>query len=123
MRIYVSHASSYDYATNLYEPLRAAFAANHDLILPHDTDSQGANSRDIIPTCDVVFAEVSYPSTGQGIELGWADAAGVPIICFYRTDEKPSGSLRFVTDNTLAYSAPDDMVDKLQSRFVDYLAL
>lgn len=40
-------------------------------------------TKDIIKTCDLMIAEVSLPATGLGIELGWAKAFKVPILCMY----------------------------------------
>lgn len=114
MRIYVSHASSFDYRTELYEPLRATIGTEHELVLPHDSNDQGISAKGIIPRCDLVLAEVSHPSTGQGIELGWADAQGVPIVCMYRTGSIPSGALGFVTATTVVYSGSEDMISKCE---------
>jgi hypothetical protein len=63
----------------------------------------------------MVVAEVSLPSTGQGIELGLASASGVPIACFYKTGTRPSNSLHFVTDIIIEYSDAQDFVKKLQT--------
>ena len=62
---------------------------------------------------DVLVAEASLPSTGQGIELAQAEAASVPILCFYKAGFKPSGSLRFVTDAVIEYTDTDDFLAKL----------
>lgn len=113
MKLYVSHASNFDYITELYEPLKVAFGNDHKLILPHDTDLNGVNTKDVLPTCDIVLAEVSFASTGQGIELGRAEAAHVPILCFYRPGATPSSSLRFLTDEINEYDTPQQLVEKL----------
>jgi len=44
---------------------------NHEIILPHD--KRNLISKDIIKKCNLFIAEVSFPSTGLGIELGWAN--------------------------------------------------
>ncbi len=67
-----------------------------------------------------MIAEVSYPSTGQGIEIGWANASNVPIICIYRSGMGPSGALRFISNQIVEYSSPDDMVAKLRSIIADH---
>lgn len=112
MHIYISHSTSFDYQTQLYTPLRAAFAAAHELILPHEL-GRDEHSRQAIASSDLMLAEVSYPSTGQGVELGWADAAGVPIICFYKNGATPSGALRHIAKAMLEYTDEDDMIQKL----------
>ena len=95
MKIYVCHSTAFDYINELYEPLKQDLANSHNFILPHDSDSD-VHSKDLIGSSDLVLAEVSYPSTGQGIELGWADAAHKPIICIYRDGTKPSGAIQYI---------------------------
>lgn len=118
MKLYLTHSSGYDYKKELYEPLKEAFGKEYDLFLPHEQHDDGAKSKDIIPTCDVVLAEVSYPSTGQGIELGWADANNKPIICFYRSGAKVSSALRFITDMHLEYETSEEMIEKLRAAII-----
>lgn len=113
MILYLSHASNFDYQTELYEPLKEAFAGEHDIYYPHDPGNKGVHSKDFIANCDTIIAEVSYPSTGQGIELGWADAAGLPIVCFYKAGHEPSGALKLVATAMFAYDTTDDLVNKL----------
>lgn len=113
MKVYVSHASCFDFRAKLYEPIKREFASSHTIILPHEAESD-FNSKATIQTSDLVIAEVSYPSTGQGIELGWADASGVPILCIYWAGSQVSSALKFVTDSFIAYDTAEDMVDKLR---------
>jgi nucleoside 2-deoxyribosyltransferase len=113
MKLYLSHASSYDYRAELYAPLRRTLAKQHDIFFPHEAENEGVQTKGIIPICDAVLAEVSYPSTGQGIELGWASAAGVPIICFYKTGSQPSSALRFISDEIFEYESTEDLADAL----------
>ncbi len=115
MKLYISHSSGFDYTTELYEPLKISFAKEHELVFPHDTDKNGINTRDVIPRCDLMLAEVSYPSTGQGIEIGWADASNVSIICFYRSGTKPSSAVRFISSRVFEYSSSEDLVEKLRT--------
>ena len=103
MKIYVSHASNYDYATQLYKPLKKLLA-EYELFLPHEGDNVMQKAADILPGCDLLLAEVSHPSTGQGIELGIAHMLKTPIICIYKKDAKPSGSLHYITDQIYEYS-------------------
>lgn len=115
MKLYLTHSSGYDYQTELYKPLKESLAREHDIFFPHDEHTDGIKSKDIIPKCDAILAEVSYPSTGQGIELGWADANDVPIICFYRTGAKMSSALRFISDSFIDYKSEEEMINKLRS--------
>lgn len=116
MNIYVCHANSFDFKTELYEPLRASeLNRSHTITLPHEKSGEPFHSKEYLGHCDLVIAEVSYPSTGQGIELGWADGYGVPIICVYKQGAKPSGSLKVVSNIFLEYSDAPDMIAQLVS--------
>lgn len=113
MKLYLTHPSNYDYQTELYEPLKRSIGQVHDIFYPHDEHADGVLSKDIIPACDLVLAEVSVPSTGQGIELGWASAAGVRIICFHRPDAQISSALRFVSQDVFTYTGTEDLLTRL----------
>lgn len=116
MNIYISHASGYDYEKEIYGPIKASgLAKTHRFFLPHEPENIDVDAKDELKSTDVLVAEVSLPSTGQGIELGQANAAGVPVICFYRAGAKPSSSLRFVTDKVIEYNGSDDFIAKLQA--------
>lgn len=70
-------------------------------------------TKELIKNADLIFAEVSYPSTGQGIELGWADMMGKNIIYFYKSGTKPSGALSNLTKNMIEYKDQEDLISKL----------
>lgn len=114
MKIYVSHSSGYDYQNELYTPLKESIADVHEFILPHEEHAEGFKTRDIIPTCDLVLADVSFPSTGQGIEIGWADAATVRIVCMYASGSTVSSALRFVAEDVFEYKDTMDMIEKVR---------
>ena len=82
--------------------------------MPHEKSAELFDSKKYFDKCDLVIAEVSYPSTGQGIELGWANLKNVPIICFYRTGTKSSGSIKAISNNIFEYSDSDDLLDKIK---------
>ncbi|HRF28084.1 MAG TPA: hypothetical protein PL051_00365 [Candidatus Saccharibacteria bacterium] len=113
MKLYLSHASNYDYQTELYQPLKTALPTDFDVFYPHDPENNGKYSKDILENCDVVLAEVSSASTGQGIELGWANAAGVKIVCFYKIGTQPSGAITHIAETIFEYSSTDDLSEKL----------
>ena len=71
------------------------------------------DSKPIIASTDLFIAEVSYPSTGMGIEMGWAVAHHVPILALYKVDTKPSASIKIVTNNLVPYVTPDDLIQKI----------
>ena len=85
MKIYVSHSSSYDYINEIYNPIiNSDISKTNTFFLPHENKNKITNTKDIIASYDLVIAEVSLPSTGQGIELGWASYANVHILCVYK---------------------------------------
>jgi len=123
MNIYISHSSSYDYEKELYTPIKASdLAVMHHFFLPHEPENLDTDAVDELKQTDVLVAEASLPSTGQGIELGQAFVAGVPVICFFKTGARPSSSLRFVTDKVIEYSDIHDLFAKLQIE-LDQLAI
>lgn len=114
MKIYVAHASSFDYIKQLYEPLKnSKLGKEHQFIFPHEKNSEPTHSKANILSCDVFFAEVSYPSTGLGIELAWASDAGCKILCFAKQDSKPSSSINLLGSNIFRYSDQDELIDCL----------
>ncbi len=114
MNIYISHSGNYDYDSELYSPIKeSALASAHQFFLPHEPKNAGILAKEELQRTDILVAEVSYPSTGQGIELGLASVVGVPVACFYKAGTKPSNSLRFVTDQIIEYSSIHDLLTKI----------
>jgi len=99
MKIYIPHSTSFDYKTELYAPVRSS-APNfrHEIVLPHEGAINPVDTREAIRGADLIIAEVSYPSTGMGIELGWADMMGKPVVAIYKTGCAPSAAVGIVTD-------------------------
>lgn len=90
MKIYVAHSRSLeDYQNTLYKPIAQAVLGKwkHEVTFPHIDDSV-IRSQELIRKCDLVIAEVSEPSIGLGIELGWADIYGTDVCYFCRTNVK-----------------------------------
>lgn len=115
MKIYIAHSREFDYEKNLYQPIRAAKNLNQsEIILPHETASQGNNSREFYAELDLVIAEVSYPATGLGIELGWTFDSGVPIVCIYQKGRHYSGSLRAVSNRFYEYADSSELIKIIQ---------
>ena len=113
MKIFVAHSSSFDFQNELYKPLRTSpLNTEHEINLPQEKGPE-VITKDIIKNSDVVVAEVSYPSTGQGIELGWANIFDVPIVCIYKEGSKISNSLSKIADRFVSYKDSQDMVNKL----------
>ncbi len=111
MKIYVSHSKKLDFRKELYQPLRqSCLSDEHEITLPHETSDRPYNSKELMKTFNVVLGEVSYSATGLGIELGWADALGIPIIALCRKDKKLKGSVRALTNRIVRYSTSDELI-------------
>ena len=61
-----------------------------------------------------MIAEVSYPATGLGIELGYADMYNIPILCIYKARLKVSNSLKLITDKFEQYENPEQIINIIQ---------
>jgi len=133
MKIYFGHSRGFDFKKELYEPIRESqLNGKHEIIFPHEDSKEATkegnlgvegesissslplNSKELLRTCDLMIAEVSSPATGLGIELGWADNLGVPIICVFKTGAQISGSLKAVTNNFVEYSDEQELIDNLE---------
>lgn len=113
MKIFVAHSATSDYIQELYNPIKlSSLWRQHEFFLPHD-DGKNVITKDIIEHSDLVIAEVSYPSTGVGIELGWANAAGSRIVALYHSGAKYSGSINFVTAELHEYSGEAGLISAL----------
>ena len=114
MKIYVAHSGSLDYKKLLYTPIRESeINKGNIIVLPHEYDTEPYNSREFLKECDLMVAEVSYPSTGLGIELGWADVYKTPIACIYLKGSKISTSLKVLTSNFIEYENSEELLEKL----------
>ena len=112
-KIYVSHSKDFDFINELYKPIReSALNGEYEFFLPHEND-RPVNTQDIIKNSDTVLAEVSFSATGQGIELGWANVFGVPIICISKDGIKISGCLKYITDTFLTYSDTKELIERV----------
>ena len=113
MKIYIGHSRAFDFITELYQPIKeSSLVSKHEIIFPHEVPVE-KNSKEIIKDCDLMIAEVSFPSTGLGIELGWASDAQCPILCISKQGSKVTSSLQFVCKNFIEYSGGEDMIEKL----------
>ncbi|CAN5120855.1 hypothetical protein BH09PAT1_BH09PAT1_6380 [soil metagenome] len=113
MNIYISHSRKFDFKNDLYAPIKASeLASKNHFILPHDKTEELFNTKELFHSkgCELVIAEVSYPSTGQGIELGWANAMEIPIVCVYKDKAEFSKSLHEVSKRFLMYTSKENMI-------------
>lgn len=113
MKIYFGHSKDFSFKEELYKPIReSVLDGEHKIIFPHETD-EFFNSKDRIKNCDLMIAEVSYPATGLGIELGWSEMLKTPVLCVYKKGYKISGSLKVVTKDFIEYENAKDLVEKI----------
>ena len=100
----------------------SALAKDNIFIFPHDESGESYDTKALfaVKQCDLVIAEVSEPATGQGLELGWADVFGIPIVCLYQKDVHISSSLRLVSKALLQYKDTKDMIQKMQEAVSEY---
>lgn len=122
MKIYVAHSTSFNYQSELYEPLERILGSMHDLILPHDKNMSQFESKELFKTkgCEVILAEVTLPSVGLGIELGWANVFEIPIICIHKQDSAPSGSLKLVSKQFIPYKEIADIQVELAAMLDEF---
>lgn len=115
-KIYVGHSSSFNFRKELYDPLiRSSFYDKYKFILPYGHRDKPIDTKDVIKNCDCMIAEVSFPSTGLGIEIGWANVFERPMLCIHREGMKVSSSLKYVTDNIAQYKDSEDLIKKIDS--------
>lgn len=116
MNIYVAHSRNFDFKKELYTPIRkSSLNEKHIFVLPHENSNEPFNSKKYLQKeCNLLIAEVSEPATGLGIELGWANSYGVPIVCIYKKGSKLSGSLKVVSENFVEYSNSKELISKIE---------
>lgn len=116
MKIIVTHASSFDYEKQLYAPLRKAVEGTaHELIFPRVWHEQDKSAKEFIRGADLVIGEISHPSTGQGIEFGWADMMNAPILFLRKHGAKSSSALRYLGGEFIEYQNTVDLQKKVQT--------
>lgn len=115
MKIYISHSTDFDFKKELYEPLKMA-NLDCEFILPHEEGLEQYPVKELFSSkeCGLVIAEVSFPSTGQGIELGWANLSNVPIVCVYKENSKYSGALTVVSEKFITYQNEQDLIEAVK---------
>ena len=117
MNIYVAHSREFDFKNELYLPIRDSnLFKDHKVILPHDLSEKSFDSKMFfLNDCNLLIAEVSYPSTWLGIELAWANEYKVNILCIYKRWTKPSWSVKAVTDDLIEYT-DDNLISIIEKR-------
>lgn len=115
---FVSHPSGGMQHTPTFFNAINDFAKQHTNIsfkFPGETKEDIQRTKDDIASAELVLVEVSIPSTGSGIEMGWANAAGVPIIAFHQGGAEPSPAVKFATRDIHVYVTEEHIMDVLKA--------
>lgn len=113
-KIYIGHSSDFDYKKELYNPIRnSKLNSIYKIILPHENSTEPFNSKEDLKYCKLMIAEVSFPSTGLGIELAWANSYNVPILFIHKKGHKISSSLKVVSSDFIEYESSNDLLIKI----------
>lgn len=116
MNIIVTHANSFDYEKEFYAPLKKAVeGTGHELIFPHIWREQKKSAKEFLKDAGMIIGEVSYPSTGQGIEFGLADLFSVPILFLRKKGAVSSSSLCYLKDEMVDYEDENDLVEHIRT--------
>lgn len=117
-KIYAAHTTKFDYLNEYYAPLKKI--KGFRFIFPHEKSSEPTfDSKEVIRSCDAFVAEVSYPSTGSGIEIGRAEAYGVPVLFLHKKGAKISSSLKFVSGNFIEYTTIESSLGEIEKKLVE----
>ena len=87
----------------------------YELIFPHVWHEQKKSSKEFIKNADLVIGEVSFPSTGQGIEFGWADMLNVPTLFLKKTGAKASSSPNYLKGELIEYATLEELTSKTKA--------
>jgi hypothetical protein len=124
MQIYVGHSKKIDYKNELYKPIRESqLNSEHTFVLPHEHSTEPYNSKEFLDSCHLFIAEVSCNSMGLGIELGWANAKGVPTVCVHKKGSTPSTSLNIIARPSLEYEDTGDLMDTIRKAVKYYYGI
>jgi len=95
--------------------MASELAQKHTFIFPHTNSQKPFNTKELFlqKGCDIVLAEISYPATGQGIELGWAHIYSIPIYSYYKTGTDASGSALSISTKKYEYGTIEDLITQL----------
>lgn len=106
--VYLAHSSKFDFKNKLYEPIKRSKIGNlYDFIYLMDNPGNLPNTKEMIQTCQAVIGEISYPSIGAGIEIGWADAFDIPLILIHNHSYNPPEYYKTFSSYLLKYDDPE----------------
>ena len=103
-QIYLAHSSNYDFQGGLYKPIKSSHLMSmYEFIFLLDKPDNLPNTKELVKSYSAVIAEMSYPSTGAGIEIGWADALRIPIIFIHNELYNPPPYLKTMSPHIIKY--------------------
>lgn len=121
MKIQVGHSRDFDYQNELYIPLKENFKSwDIEWIFSHEWENNWRLSEETLKWVDIFLAEVSYPATGLGIELGFAYLYKKRIVCISQSWIKISSSLKNICEDFIEYVDLEDLSFKLRKYFKDF---
>lgn len=115
---FISHPSGSPQHTPIFFHAIDKFASTQrkvKIVFPHEGEEEVHLTKKAIEEADLIVVEVSIPSTGSGIELGWASAAGKPIIAFHQGGTEVSPAVKYATHQIHIYITEEDIIEKLAS--------
>ena len=107
--VYVSYSSDFRLKKELCGLLKKIPRVS--FVFPDESQ----NSKNIIKGSVLLIAEISKSSSGVGIEIGWADSFGVPVIFIHKKGSKNSSSLRLISSKFIEYNKIEDIQAPLES--------
>ena len=111
MIIQIGHSHEYDFIHELYEPIKQSdLYKNHQVIFPHEEWNSWINSEESLKKVELFVAEISHSSTGLGIELWFAKAYKLPIVCIHKKWITISSSIDYLTNNIHEYSNSEELI-------------
>jgi len=88
-----------------------AFSSKHpefEFYFPHQYSIVPNDSRETLRASDYLLCEITKPSTGQGIEMGFAASFNIPIIAICEENRTYSTSISLLTKSISYYKPPLD---------------
>lgn len=108
--IYLAHSSKFDFKNDLYEPIKRSNLADiYDFIYLMETPGNLPNTKEMIRSFNAVIGEISYPSTGAGIEIGWADALGIPLVLIHNQSYNPPEYYKTISSYVSEYDNAENI--------------
>jgi nucleoside 2-deoxyribosyltransferase len=96
------------------ECVRQSLSPRHEVHFPPEFEGKRVSSKKAVEGCDVLLADVSLPSTGVGIELGYAEFLGKQVILLKESDKPLQASVAMLSKPCIDYFDFQDLSEKLK---------